>query len=341
MRVSENGLGLIKLFEGMKLEAYQDIAGIWTIGYGHTGPDVQPGMRISERDAEDILKRDLKPREDAVGRLVRVGLNQNEFDALVSFVFNVGETAFKNSTARARLNGGDRLGAAQALTWWNKATVNGVLREVLGLTRRRAAESALFLQPTEPPKVDNKNSIAENSRVTPIEDAPRRPNLAESRSVQGATVAGAAGVGASTLGRDSAQELNKLETDIASGEGATIGTATPADAGAPNTGTPDSGASGTGASSDAGSTDAGTTTGGVADGGATSGDLETTTGAGDAGAAATGETVATTESGPRPPSAREQYAAQSQIQMALTIMIVLAVLYIVFARLDDWWRYRR
>ncbi len=329
MRVSENGLGLIKLFEGLRLEAYQDIAGIWTIGYGHTGPDVQEGMRISERDAEEILKTDLKSREAAVGRLVKVSLNQNEFDALVSFIFNIGETGFKNSTARARLNGGDRLGAAQALTWWNKATVNGVLREVLGLTRRRASERALFLQPVEPPQVDNQNSIAENSRVTPTEDAPRRPSLVESRSIQGAAVAGAAGVGASTLGRDSAETLNELETDIASGKGATVETTTPppaTDAGSTDAGSTDAGSTDT-ASADTGSTDGGPTDAGAP----TTGDAVTT---------AT-DTIATTETGPPPPAPREQYAAQSQIQMALMILIVLSVLYIIFARFDDWWRYRR
>ena len=89
MKTSENGVELIKRFEGLELEAYQDIAGIWTIGYGHTGSDVQPGMKISERDAEELLRRDLKPREQAVEGAVKVPLNQNEFDALVSFAYNV------------------------------------------------------------------------------------------------------------------------------------------------------------------------------------------------------------------------------------------------------------
>lgn len=145
MRVSESGVALLKRFEGLELEAYQDIAGVWTIGYGHTGPDVTPGMRITEREAEALLRRDLKSREDAVSRLVTVPLNQNEFDALVSFVYNVGAEAFRRSTALRRLNRGARLAAADAMTWWNKATVNGKKREVLGLTRRRAAEKALFL----------------------------------------------------------------------------------------------------------------------------------------------------------------------------------------------------
>ena len=90
MKMSRNGIELLKRFEGLELEAYQDIAGIWTIGYGHTGNDVQPGMRISEREAEDLLRRDLRSREDAAERLTSVPINQNEFDALVSFIYNVG-----------------------------------------------------------------------------------------------------------------------------------------------------------------------------------------------------------------------------------------------------------
>lgn len=154
MRISANGIALLKRFEGLELDAYQDIAGVWTIGYGHTGVyppgmsidgAVKAGDRISEEEAEPLLRHDLCPREAAVLRLVKVPLNQNEFDALVSFVYNVGVAAFRRSTALRRLNRGDSDGAAEALTWWNKATVDGKLREVLGLTRRRAAEKALFL----------------------------------------------------------------------------------------------------------------------------------------------------------------------------------------------------
>ncbi|MEM9168622.1 MAG: lysozyme [Pseudomonadota bacterium] len=208
MKTSESGIALLKEFEGLELEAYQDIAGIWTIGYGHTGPDVKPGMRISEREAEALLRRDLRSREDAVSSLTSVSLNQNEFDALVSFVYNVGIGAYRGSTARKRLNRGNREGAADALTWWNKATVDGVLRPVLGLTRRRAAERALFLKPTNAPIVANPTDLTENSRATPVEDPPRRENLASSRTIQGATVAGGAGVTSSSMGQRDARELD-------------------------------------------------------------------------------------------------------------------------------------
>ena len=83
---------------------------------------------------EALLRKDLKPREDAARDLTSVKLNQNEFDALVSFIYNVGVDAYRRSTARRRLNRNDRLGAADALTWWNKATVGGVLRQIAGLT---------------------------------------------------------------------------------------------------------------------------------------------------------------------------------------------------------------
>jgi len=156
MKTSPAGLALIKRFEGLELEAYQDVAGVWTIGYGHTGPEVKPGLKWTEQVAEAALTRDVEWCEEAVASRLRVAINQNEFDALVSFVFNVGvggesRPGFSTSTALKRLNAGDRAGAADALTWWNKATINGVLTEVTGLTRRRAAERELFLKPVAAP----------------------------------------------------------------------------------------------------------------------------------------------------------------------------------------------
>ncbi|MAW81122.1 MAG: hypothetical protein CMI63_12865 [Parvularcula sp.] len=307
MRTSENGVELIKRFEGLELEAYQDIAGIWTIGYGHTGPDVEPGMKISEREAEEMLRRDLKPREQAVESAVKVPLNQNEFDALVSFVYNVGASAFRGSTALKRLNKGDRAGAADALTWWNKATVGGVLREVMGLTRRRAAEKALFLTPTETPQVRDPEQIDENSRAKPMEDTPRRGNIAESRTVQGATIAGGAGVAASTMGRDSAEELDQVETNIENGDGLT-----------------ENPSAGEGSSPPRSDTQGEETGDGQTDSSGGSGED-------------TGEMVQV----PDRPSKHEVHAVEAQVQFALLILIILSVLFVIFARLDDWRNYRR
>lgn len=154
MRISPQGIDLIKRFEGLSLEAYQDVAGVMTIGYGHTagfkdgrfGPDTQ----ITAPQAEALLREDLAQREDNLNLWAEINgvhLNQNEFDALISFIFNIGFAAFEGSTAARRLIGGNRGGAAKALTRWNRASVAGEKIHVLGLTRRRAAEKALFLQP--------------------------------------------------------------------------------------------------------------------------------------------------------------------------------------------------
>lgn len=155
MKTSANGVALIKRFEGLVLVAYLDIAGVWTIGYGHTGPEVKPGLVWSQAQALTALYADLASREDAIGRLVTAPLNQNEFDALVSFVYNIGVEAFRHSTTRRRLNAGDRTGAADAMLWWKKATIDGVLAEVDGLKRRRRAERALFLAPVDPTGFDD------------------------------------------------------------------------------------------------------------------------------------------------------------------------------------------
>ncbi len=317
MRTSQNGIDLIKRFEGLELEAYQDIAGIWTIGYGHI-ETAKPGMRITEQEAEALLQRDLKPREQAVGRLVNVDMNQNEFDALVSFVYNVGIDAFRRSTARRRLNSGDRIGAADALTWWNKATVGGVLREVTGLTRRRAAERALFLTPVNPPIVSDGRQIDENSRTTPFEDPPRRDSLAGSRTVQGAAVAGGAGAAASNMGRESAEELETMEANggAAPANAPLVDPETEEDPGAEEVAPPSDAADGAPAD-DAGE--------------------EAPAGDADAGGDSAVEGVAE----PEPAPTIDTGAVQSQIQFALLILILAAVAYIIFARIDDWWHYRR
>lgn len=344
MRTSESGIELIKRFEGLELEAYQDIAGIWTIGYGHTGPDVEPGMKISERDAEELLRKDLRPREQAVDSAVKVSLNQNEFDALVSFVYNVGAAAFRSSTALKRLNKGDRVGAADALTWWNKATVGGVLREVVGLTRRRAAERALFLTPTQAPDVRDPEQINENTRATPVEDAPRRRNPAESRTVQGAAVAGGAGVAASTMGRDNAKELDQIETNIETGQGLTEKPSTGEETTPPATTgeTESETVAGTQGETQT-SEETGGQTGQETETSAETGD-QSQTGEESTAAASTdqpAETTSQTIEIPERPSKHEVHAVESQVQFALLILIVLAVLFVIFARIDDWMNFRR
>ncbi|MCX8738420.1 MULTISPECIES: lysozyme [unclassified Gilliamella] len=143
MIISEKGLELIKSFESLAVKAYKCPAGIWTIGYGHT-KNVKENDRISQAQAECFLMQDLYPVEQSINKLVKVKLNQNQYDALCSFVFNVGVSAFNQSTLLAKLNIGDYLGASKEFCRWNKITVNGVKQSCIGLANRRQAEEDLF-----------------------------------------------------------------------------------------------------------------------------------------------------------------------------------------------------
>lgn len=145
MRISDKGISLIKQFEGLRLTAYQDSVGVWTIGYGWTHPvdgnPIRPGMTIKEETAERLLRTGLVGYESDVSKLVKVKLTQVQFDALVSFAYNLGARALSTSTLLQKLNTGDYAGAADEFPRWNKA--GG--KVLPGLTRRREAERALFL----------------------------------------------------------------------------------------------------------------------------------------------------------------------------------------------------
>lgn len=146
MRISKDGLDLIKEFEELRLKAYICPAGKPTIGYGHTNNvsinDVRNGRTVTEQVADQLLLEDVSGAEEAVEKGVDVALTQSQFDALVSFTFNVGNTAFLKSTLLSKLNHGDYLGAANQFLRWNKS--NGQVLK--GLTRRREAERRLFLK---------------------------------------------------------------------------------------------------------------------------------------------------------------------------------------------------
>ncbi|AFH47795.1 Phage-related lysozyme [Ignavibacterium album JCM 16511] len=142
--ISKKGLDLIKKYEGLKLEAYRDPAGILTIGYGHT-KTVKPGMVINKDMADLLLKIDVMDAENAVRVLVNIELSQNQFDALVSFVFNVGRKNFERSTLLKKLNEGKILEAGEEFMKWTKAKQPGGLKELPGLVKRRAEEKVLFL----------------------------------------------------------------------------------------------------------------------------------------------------------------------------------------------------
>ncbi len=142
MKTSKKGIELIKEFEGCQLTAYRCPAGVWTIGYGHTN-GVQKGDKITKKQADAFLKEDIVKYENGVNKYVTVSLNQNQFDALVSFIYNIGIAAFQTSTLRRKLNAEDYTGAAKEFVRWNKSG-GQVLN---GLTRRRNAEKKLFETP--------------------------------------------------------------------------------------------------------------------------------------------------------------------------------------------------
>jgi lysozyme len=146
MRTSAEGLELIKSFEGFRARAAQTPSGVWLIGYGHTAT-ARAGLEISPHDAALILRHhDLPDIEQLIAERVLTPLSQNEFDALVSFIFNIGPGAFLASSVLDALNAGDRAAAADAMWAWRLANVSGELRVVDALARRRAAEIALFLE---------------------------------------------------------------------------------------------------------------------------------------------------------------------------------------------------
>lgn len=149
MKVNAAGLALIEHFEGLKLTAYLDPVSIWTIGWGHTGPDVFQGLRIGLQEAERLLAEDLEEPEEFVAQAVTTAISADAFSALVSFAFNVGNGNLKSSTLLKKLNNADHVGAADEFLRWVKGAVNGRKVTLPGLVRRREQERSLFLsQPT-------------------------------------------------------------------------------------------------------------------------------------------------------------------------------------------------
>ena len=146
MHISDEGLELIKHFEGCPTDeegnavAYQDAVGVWTIGYGHT-KDVQEGDKWTKEKAEFMLWRELEDEyEDYINNYVHVPLNQQQFDALCSWVYNLGPANLKKSTLLRKLNNGEYKETPNQIKRWNKA--GGKVLE--GLVRRRGAEALLF-----------------------------------------------------------------------------------------------------------------------------------------------------------------------------------------------------
>jgi lysozyme len=183
MKTSQRGIDLIKEFEGFKGKAYLCPAGVPTIGYGTTKgvtrDDVQRGRTITRAQAEKLLMSDLLTYENGVDAALTLPPNQHQFDACVSMAYNIGVAGFRGSSVCRAHNRGDFQAASRAFGLWNKATVGGKKIELPGLTRRRAAEAALYLEPTE----------AQGPDPMPQAVEPERP-MEQSQIVRGATVAG-------------------------------------------------------------------------------------------------------------------------------------------------------
>lgn len=170
MTINKEGIELLKQFEGFRDKAYQDIVGVWTIGYGFT-KGVEPGDTMSRKEAEVRLKEELSGYIDGVLKACSVQPNENQLAAMVVFAFNIGLGGFKKSTVCKAHNRGDVNAAARAFAMWNKA--GG--KVVGGLTRRRSAEAALYMKPVEtvpedevemPQKIDEEKPLSRSSVVS-------------------------------------------------------------------------------------------------------------------------------------------------------------------------------
>ncbi|HEX2593462.1 MAG TPA: lysozyme [Rhizomicrobium sp.] len=217
--LTPEGISLIKHFETLRLDAYVDPVGVVTIGYGHTGK-VRLGDTVTPEQADELLRRDLNDAQSDVLKLVRVPLNDNEYSALVSLVFNIGGPTFSRSTCLRRLNSGDRKEAAEAMQRFVKGHVRGRARTFRGLERRRLAERELFLcapgeaksgisaltaQPINLPPLKGITSPIQAEHITPPIPVPaikvRRSHIAVAASAGGiAAVPVATNNGSESLG---------------------------------------------------------------------------------------------------------------------------------------------
>lgn len=152
MMINQATVDLVKRWEGFRAEAYLCPAGVWTIGYGTTsragvGVLVQPGMRMTEPDAETFLRKGLEKFAKEIRPHITAPINENEFGAFLSLAYNIGPSAFRGSSALRHFNAGDKAKAAAAIKLWNKATVNGKRQTLQGLVNRREDECRLFARP--------------------------------------------------------------------------------------------------------------------------------------------------------------------------------------------------
>lgn len=178
LKTSAAGLEFIAKWEGCILKAYRDIAGLRTIGIGHLilpGENFPDGVSITKEKALELLSRDLSKCEIAIKKCISVPLNQNQFDALVSFGFNCGTGVYSTSSACKSLNEGKYEKVPEFLLLWSKANVNGVMQTVKGLYNRRKSEGELFLKPVldAPPQAlsDSDKAQIENWLSTSLQNS--------------------------------------------------------------------------------------------------------------------------------------------------------------------------
>lgn len=187
MRTSAKGRRFITQWEGCELTAYQDIVGVWTIGVGHTGPDVHEGQTITKAEADRLLAADLRKAEAVIPK----DCTQAQFDAMVSLAFNVGNSAFSKSTLKKLHDKGDYAGAAAQFKRWNKA--GG--KVVGGLTKRRLAEAQMYLSDVEMEEV-----------ALPAAEAPSNPVMR-----WGIASGGLGGLG---MAADAAREVSTIRDSL-------------------------------------------------------------------------------------------------------------------------------
>lgn len=171
--VNQKTLDLIAKYEGCKLVAYKDTGGVWTIGVGHTSDKylkVTPGLKITKDKAYELLQIDVREAEASVNKLVKVPLNENQFGALVSFVFNLGEGQFAKSTLLRKLNMGNYDAAPSELNKW--VYDNG--KRLDGLVARRNAEGELWNTPvTVPVEVHIPGAPPSETKTADTPDVPK------------------------------------------------------------------------------------------------------------------------------------------------------------------------
>lgn len=215
MQISQAGIDLIKKHEGCKLRAYLCPAGVWTIGWGTTGPQITKNMVITQAEADKFLANDLVVFTQGVLDAVAPAVpSQNELDAMVCFAYNVGLANFKKSTVCKQFKLGNVEAAADGFDLWTKAKdpKTGQLRVLPGLVARRTDEKQLFLADKDTASVERTVAPAKTTTVpeTSVEPVPPKP-LTTSKEIIGGSIAGLGGIG-QLIGSLTSSDLDQART---------------------------------------------------------------------------------------------------------------------------------